>query len=664
MTLFNLESIIDKILTETSGKRAWDNVSRLSVHHRIQASPMYDEAARIIFKELEILGIEVKLLNFPANGTSASWEWYPPYSWEIKSGNLWIVEPEREQLACFDELPMSVVTHSEKCDITAEIIDVGKGETPEDYKEKDVTGKIVLLSGSPRKCFDIAVDAGAVGLIIYPDEKKSSGHPSLVRYDGMWPDKDNRDKLTSGFSISRDQYLKLKSKMTGETVKVHAQIDARLYSGQMTVISAAIKGTKLPGEEIILIAHLCHPAASANDNASGSAGLLEAARVMQELIKKGRLEPPERTVRFLWVPEFSGTAPWIEKNEETVKKAVACINLDMIGEDPVKIGYPFQASGAPYSTPSVINDIIRRITPVIADHPKGVAVNGTKMAMRYRFSPFMGGSDHILFADAWTGIPGLMLGHEDMFHHSSLDTTDVCDPTEMQRVISIALSTAYCLAVLNGNNLENIWSALNSGIYRRLGTCIELLGVLREEMRDHGKRSEEVITLDEKAAFGEALIESAVFHEKKVLRSAKKFGSLSDAVKLLYELIEKELGGWKENQNSLWRTSRDSLMEGTDDEKLLQVQSKTYRRNYEGPTPYSYFKRLEKEKIFTLLSGRVSEWNLGGIILEILNLAGNGHDIREISSLISLQYGCLNYPSEIHDFMEMLVEKEIQKTVD
>ncbi|MFW9996918.1 MAG: DUF4910 domain-containing protein, partial [Candidatus Odinarchaeota archaeon] len=654
-----------------------DWVSLLSQHHRIQGSPMYDEAAQLVFEELEKLELdEVKLCNYPADGSSATWEWFPPYSWDISAGELWLVEPEREPMCRFDELPMSVVTHSESCDVIAEIIDAGKGENVEDYQGKDVSGKIAMISGSVRKSHDLAVDAGAIGLLIYPDDKRAAGYPTMVRYDGIWPTKENRDKTTFGFSLSNKQAKHLQELMEKGPVKVHAKIDARLFDGQLTVISAAIKGTELPEEEIILTAHLCHPSASANDNASGAAGLLEVARTLERLIERGALQPPKRTIRFLWVPEFHGTVAWLKENKERMKHSVACINLDMIGEDPVKIGYPFQVSNAAYSTPSILNDVIHFFVREIADHPKGIAINGTTMPMRYRFGPFAGGSDHLLFSDAHFGIPGVMFGHKDTFHHTSLDTTDVCDPTEMQRVIGIASCTSYLLNMLDGDSLWNYRGIINPGMYRRLGKTVEMLGILssklaksrgsQKENHEEGlKNGELVITTDEHASFGLVLIEAAVMQEKQMLASLKKFGEPSTLAEQLMEEVNRELDHWMELEKAIWVTNCHSMVsEKFDLEFSADFYEKRYGRKFDGPVTYKIYSDFEKEKAIKRLLERLPKWNYGGMMFEILNLVGLDLDIKTISSVITLQYGCMVYPSEIHEFLEFLVRKGILDMVE
>jgi len=70
----------------------------------------------------------------------------------------------------------------------------------------------------------------------------------------------------------------------------------------------------------------------ANDNKSGSAAILEVARVLNKLIAEGRIPRPKRTIRFLWAPEFSGTIPWIKANREIIERTLCDINMDMVGE--------------------------------------------------------------------------------------------------------------------------------------------------------------------------------------------------------------------------------------------------------------------------------------------------------------------------------------------
>src|SRR4029077_16171693 len=84
--------------------------------------------------------------------------------------------------------------------------------------------------------------------------------------------------------------------------------DCERYVGESSLVTTTIPGT-LPGE-VLVTGHLCHPQPGANDNASGAAAVLETGRILASLAARGELGGSWRTVRFLWMPEFTGTYAW------------------------------------------------------------------------------------------------------------------------------------------------------------------------------------------------------------------------------------------------------------------------------------------------------------------------------------------------------------------
>ena len=99
-------------------------------------------------------------------------------------------------------------------------------------------------------------------------------------------------------------------------MRVHGKIDATLAPGKLTLVHAFIRGTEHPEREVLISGHLDHPKWSANDNASGSGAMMEAARTLQKLISEKKLAPPKITIHFIWVPEYFGTLAYVSHHKE------------------------------------------------------------------------------------------------------------------------------------------------------------------------------------------------------------------------------------------------------------------------------------------------------------------------------------------------------------
>ena len=81
--------------------------------------------------------------------------------------------------------------------------------------------------------------------------------------------------------------------------------------------------------------------------------------------------------------------------------------------------------------------------------------------MNYRILPYSGGSDHVIFTDSSVVVPSVMLGHwPDPFQHTSQDTPDKTDPTELKRAMFVALGAALTLANAEGAEAERIAETL------------------------------------------------------------------------------------------------------------------------------------------------------------------------------------------------------------
>ncbi|MHA1987247.1 MAG: DUF4910 domain-containing protein [Promethearchaeota archaeon] len=653
----DIEKYLNDILTEVNGQRAWDWVAKISQFSRIQASNEYHQIAEIIKKELSRIGYnEIEHFKSPADGKNNVWGSVAPYQWEIESGELWITEPERVKLCDYKDIQTSIVTHSKSCDVVAEVVDIGKGDKKEDYENNNIKGKIILMCSSTYSNHSYIENSEALGVIFYPDLKRTGDQLDKRIYNSFFTTHDRLENAKFGFSISYKQATHLKELLEKGHLKIHAKINAKHIDGDLEVITTQIKGEENSEREIIITAHLCHPSPGANDNASGAAGLLELARALKQLIDQNILNPPKRTIRFVWVPEFIGTVPWMEYHEDKIKNVITCINLDMIGEHRLKIGHPLEVNLAPHSTPSILNDIASLFIKKIADHPKGIAINGTKVPMSYRLMSFEGGSDHVLFVDSYFGIPSLMFGHNDPYYHSSMDTVEYCDSTELKRVIGMGLSISYFLSILDNGLINETWPIIHQGIYDRFGNVIKILEEIRcniETPKEPFKKEDMNVLI----LLGKDLLRAFHDYEINAFKWLEDFDSSSKEINMLGS-TKQEISKISEIHESTWNIYLKKFGGVKDIVDLESNLNLSYKPSFDGPFDIDRLRILYKKPLFKELCDSLKSEFLGALS-ELINLVCKGYSVLRVTSFLSLEYKTLISPYKIMTLVKQLEEENI-----
>jgi hypothetical protein len=442
------QKFVQALKDEVSGEMAYRYTDSISRFDRVQASEGFHDAAVWIKSELEKMGYkDIALEGWPSDGTKRYYTCRSVIGWKAKSAELWMTSPERERLCSFEEVPLTLVKHSGSGHAETELVDVGSGMGEAPYRGKDVKGKIVLATGPTSEVMREAVlQRGALGVLTYFSADTRPGYPNMIRYTALWPRWEDREKLGFAFNLSKNQGAVLKRILEeGKKVVLKADVETEFHQTKLEVLSAAFPGASEPEKEIMIIGHLCHPTPSANDNASGSGSMLEMARALKVLVNKGLLDAPRRTIRFVWVPELNGTIPYVQAHLDRTRNTLAVINCDMIGEDFHKTSGMFGIFNTPDSMPSFLNDVTANFAGLV----EGLgltSLNGSTHPFAWRSYPYSGGSDHLVFNDGALKVPSVMFNRGDTFHHTSLDTMDKVDPTELRRASVIALGSACYLA--------------------------------------------------------------------------------------------------------------------------------------------------------------------------------------------------------------------------
>ncbi len=426
-----LNTLLSFLAEEFSGLRTKTTVAAISRFHRIQASPGYDNALDFLANKLNGLDIPTEVSAYVSDGKTETFGWVAPPGWLIRSGSLRQIGPTQRRLCCYDIVKISILGQSAPGDGEGELVHVGAGDSEACFEGVDLEGKFVLASGRPAAMLEYLKGKGAVGVIIYPPVDRAEPSHDLVQYGGFFPRADELAWLPMGFSISRRNADLLLADMAKGPVRVRGEIDAEFIENPMQVLEARIEGSNPKTKEVLLTAHLCHPEPSANDNASGSGVLLEMARALSKLKERGELA---NTVRLLWIPEFNGAVPWAAEHAENLKNVAFSINLDMVGQSPEIIGEPLRVFRVPNSHPTYLNACFEPLLATIAQDGRFLASQGSRRVLHWILDVPSGGSDHLVFQAPPVGVPSAMLGHDDPYWHTDLDTLEKVDPTRLKCV--------------------------------------------------------------------------------------------------------------------------------------------------------------------------------------------------------------------------------------
>jgi hypothetical protein len=306
-------------------------------------------------------------------------------------------------------------------------------------------------------------DRGAAGVLSYQQNQVtgwSGDYVDNVRWGHLSPYNANNK---FAFMISLRRAREYQSRLArGEQVKLHAIVKAEIKPGNYEVVTAIIPGSDAAGEEIVYSCHLCHQKPGANDNASGAAAILEVARALNTLIRRGEIERPRRTIRFVWPPEINGTLAYFAERPEIVRRMKAAVHCDMVGGNYSITKSVLHVTHTPASLPSAVNTVADVFTEyAIAGALKAasgagledalISPEGTKDSLVADITPYEMGSDHDVYQEGSFRIPTIYLRDwPDVFIHTNNDTPANIDPTKMKRSAFIAAASGYFLARAGG----------------------------------------------------------------------------------------------------------------------------------------------------------------------------------------------------------------------
>jgi Zn-dependent M28 family amino/carboxypeptidase len=445
------------IINEASGDRAVHAVMEMVPYPRVRDRAEYTSN----FRETAVMARLAKESGFAGVGIESFPQGGP--TWHASQAELWLAGPQPEKLYDLNDVLVSVASGSETGDVTAELVDAGTGTRPEEYAGKNVAGKIVLGSGSAGQIQRAAVfERGAAGVLSYnalrgddiPDQLMSQSVSSLAPQG-----------RTAGFgwSLSPREGRDLAARLArGEKVTIRSIVKSETFPAELEMVHAIIPGDGSSDQAVMVTGHLFegYTKQGANDDNSGCALSLEMGRAYLRLVAEGRLPRPKRTIHFLWVPEISGTMAWLRAHDDVRQNVIADLNFDMEGLTLKLSGSAWVMHRTPDSLPTFLNDLCASVLKYVAETNRErvryrsvaygftlpvVSQNGSRDPFFVVEDPYYGASDHVVFITQ--GIPAVMfITWPDHYYHSSQDTPEKLDPTQMKRAAVVGIGCMSLVA--------------------------------------------------------------------------------------------------------------------------------------------------------------------------------------------------------------------------
>lgn len=466
-------------------KRLYDYHTNLASVPHVAGSPGDQQIIDYMTKEFTDMGLEVEVHEFWAllpTPISASVTVTSPdvVQLQLREDPLEI-DPDTS----IADKELGYNGYSGSGTVEANVVYVNRG-TKEDYDylvENGISlkGKIAIARyGGNFRGYKarFAEEAGAVGLLIFTDPGDSGYHkdfaypegsadtPTSMQRGSLATTDNPGDALTQGWEATKDakrddpkdvvglpkipvQPLswsaasEILSRMTGaeipmqswqgglpfryrmiggDDLKVKLSVDQKWEIKKSANVLGTLRGSEDPDTKIMIGSHHDAWIYGASDAQSGTIVVMETARILSELAKKGMR--PKRSLVFAgWGAEeqgIIGSGEWTEANKESLKKnMLAYVNLDGAAG-----GLRLGASATPSIQRAVIN-ASKRVPygdGTLLDH----WLKGSKAepGSRPRFGDMGGGSDHAPLI-AMAGVPSVGIGGRGTNsggYHSFYDT--------------------------------------------------------------------------------------------------------------------------------------------------------------------------------------------------------------------------------------------------
>ncbi|WP_071458998.1 M20/M25/M40 family metallo-hydrolase [Bacillus massilinigeriensis] len=394
-----------KVVNNLNVENTYNHIRYLSQTPRVAGTPDEENAVRYVKEQFESYGYKTEIQEFTFIGYT------PPSKIELK-------------VAGFDNLKPDSFTYSVNGDINGELVLAGLG-TKEELAGKDLTGKIALIERGSISFGEKVInasEAGAAGVIIYNNAEGS--------LNGTLGEMDKRYVPVLSLSKAEGEALAAVVKKGGVTanLKIEGADAGERTSHNVIATKPATNKNKAKDGAILMGAHhdSVPGAPGANDDASGTASVLELARVFKDI-------PTDTELRFITFGAeelgLLGSEHYVSTlTQEEARKIIGYFNMDMVGSKDAGDLSIKTVDG----NPNIVSQLSQASSKRLNGLPTPLEEGGR--------------SDHVPFFEA--GIPSASFIHTptEPWYHTPEDTLDKISKEKLLDVAEIVGTAVYSLA--------------------------------------------------------------------------------------------------------------------------------------------------------------------------------------------------------------------------
>ena len=435
-------------------------IRELSIYERYPATEGFRMAADRCMAHLKECGIDSELHSYPCDHNTFYGCIQANDKWVCRDAWVELEEDGGRRICDYKANCFSVGEHSGPCyhaDEPVELVVLDRGTEEEKYADVDFNGKAVYLpaDADPWSCSWVR----GKGICAYIAALEAGPNmEDIIPWNGP---RRNKKHNFAAFAVSIEENRRLQDffydlKREGKTPHVRVFADTTIGDGFMDVVDAFIPGET--DEEVLYVAHLCHPQGCCNDNLSGCVAGMELMRATKRLLERGDIPPLKRGIRLILAPELKGLPAYLEAiGEEKRKKIVAGINMDMVGATQNDHNGPLLINEPPHGNPSFVTALCNAVLEELKEEERITGRYGFVPLFNSHIMEYRGGSDHAFCVDPTVNIPMPMVGQEpDRFYHTSGDRPETMDMYVLSRSATMAGAYLFILSNMTAENVREL----------------------------------------------------------------------------------------------------------------------------------------------------------------------------------------------------------------